>query len=120
MSRLVEADYLASQGQFNDQLRRDVNQQLFQMSLQRDIERSLTNNPEFSANLLVPRAEFASQPAQTILRQERLDRDLMNQAIVAAGDGRRRRSNQANNLRIEHPLWNIQQTLTRVRLQCAH
>jgi len=81
MNRQVEAGYLASQGEFNDQMQRDVRQQQFQVSLQRDIERSLSNNPEFSVSVPVPRAEFATPSAPTISRQARLDRDLMNYAI---------------------------------------
>lgn len=86
MSRQIEEGYLASQGQFNDQLQRDLRQQQFQVSLQREITRNLDNNPELAVNLPVPRAEFVSPSVNTavptISRQERLDRDLMNYAIA--------------------------------------
>jgi YD repeat-containing protein len=48
----------ANQGAFDDQLQRDIRQQQFQVSLQRDLERSLSNNPEFVANLPAPTVEF--------------------------------------------------------------
>ena len=58
MNRILEGAYLEGQGAINNLVQQDLRQQQFQMSLQRDIERGLSNNPESFANLPMPRAEF--------------------------------------------------------------
>lgn len=63
VDQLLSGEIAASQGQFNGRLQRDLRQQQFQVSLQRDIERSLSNNPVSAINLPVPRAEFDSSEA---------------------------------------------------------
>ena len=58
IDQVVEAGLIESQAAFNNQLQHDLRQQQFQVSLQRDIGRSLSSNPESFAHLPTPRAEF--------------------------------------------------------------
>lgn len=56
MKQIIDAVSVGGQTAINDQLRHDLREVQFQMSVQRDIERSLSKNPEFFANLPMPAA----------------------------------------------------------------
>ena len=58
MNRVLEGAYLEGQGAINNLVQRDLRQQQFQISLQRDLERGLSNNPQSFANLPMPTAQF--------------------------------------------------------------